>query len=208
GALAADTAFTGKASFGFVSRYEPGATTASGNKEFQFKFANIAFATTNYDRVVLSGARVRFNGSGTINGTGDYAFLLSALDGQQNGGGGLDKFRMKIFNKINGAVIYDNQKGDADTTVAQTVIGGGSGGVRPEGTSREDSPPRLGVQPSQGSTFEYALAQNAPNPFRGRTEIGFSLAERSQVRLTVYDVAGREVASLADGEWEPGPHSV
>ena len=50
----------------------------------------------------------------------------------------------------------------------------------------------------------FALAQNSPNPFRGATLIGFSLAERSRVKLIVVDVAGREVASLADGEWEPG----
>ena len=57
---------------------------------------------------------------------GSFGFLLSAIDGQLNGGGGTDKFRIKIWDKASGSVVYDNQLGAADTSDPTTVIGGGS----------------------------------------------------------------------------------
>ncbi len=47
-----------------------------------------------------------------------------------------------------------------------------------------------------------------PNPFVERTEIAFSLENASKVSLVVYDVRGREVATLAEGTMEAGQHSV
>ncbi len=44
-----------------------------------------------------------------------------------------------------------------------------------------------------------ALGTSRPNPVRGSAQVAFSLAEASEVRLTVYDALGREVARLVDG---------
>ena len=64
--------------------------------------------------------------SGTINGAGDYAFQLTATDGQANGGEGTNRFRSKIWDKSGGGVIYDNQPGASDDADATTALGGGS----------------------------------------------------------------------------------
>ena len=47
-----------------------------------------------------------------------------------------------------------------------------------------------------------------PNPFNPRTTVAFELPEDRRVRLAVYDVAGREVAVLADGVFEQGRNSL
>jgi hypothetical protein len=41
--------------------------------------------------LVIAGARAQYKGLGTVNGSGNYGFLLTAIDGQVNGGGGVDK---------------------------------------------------------------------------------------------------------------------
>jgi len=51
------------------------------------------------------------------------------------------------------------------------------------------------------------LKQNYPNPFNPSTTIDFNIPSRGDVRLTVFDHLGREVAVLADGEYESGTHS-
>lgn len=55
----------------------------------------------------------------------------------------------------------------------------------------------------------YYLAQNYPNPFNPLTVIGFGLPEQQTVSLKVFDVLGREVATLLDGvRMEAGNHKV
>jgi PKD repeat protein len=122
---------TGKASFGFVSRYKKGATTPSGNTEFHFNAATFEFSSASYQWLVVAGARAQFKGEGTINGAGNYGFLLSAVDGQVSGGGGTDRFRIKIWDIATGSVIYDNQIGAADDETASAAVGGGSIVIHP-----------------------------------------------------------------------------
>ena len=54
----------------------------------------------------------------------------------------------------------------------------------------------------------YALSQNYPNPFNPATNIGFHIAEVSLVTLKVYDILGREVATLVNGVRRPGAYTV
>lgn len=48
----------------------------------------------------------------------------------------------------------------------------------------------------------------APNPFNPQTHVMFSLAQPGRVRVSVYDVAGRRVAVVADGMFDAGSQDV
>ena len=52
------------------------------------------------------------------------------------------------------------------------------------------------------------LLQNFPNPFNPSTQINFTLVRSCDIRLSVYDVQGREVAQPAQGTFTAGSHSV
>jgi VCBS repeat-containing protein len=125
-----DENYTGKANFGFVSKYQKGAKLPTGETQFQFKAGNLNFHSTSYDWLVVAGANAKYKGLGTINGAGSYRFMLTATDGQISGDGGVDKFRIKIWEEnADGSlktVIYDNQPEESDDSYAGTALGGGS----------------------------------------------------------------------------------
>jgi hypothetical protein len=54
----------------------------------------------------------------------------------------------------------------------------------------------------------FALEQNYPNPFNPTTKIQFTIANRQLTIVTVYDVLGREVATLVNEVKDPGTHAV
>jgi hypothetical protein len=54
----------------------------------------------------------------------------------------------------------------------------------------------------------FVLAQNYPNPFNPSTVISFQLPVNSHVTLQVFDVTGREVATLVEGNLAAGNHVV
>jgi hypothetical protein len=55
---------------------------------------------------------------------------------------------------------------------------------------------------------EYELSQNYPNPFNPTTTISFGLPVRSNTTLKIYDLLGREVVTLFEGELNEGRHSI
>jgi hypothetical protein len=55
---------------------------------------------------------------------------------------------------------------------------------------------------------EFALNNSYPNPVSGQATIEYAVPEQSDVTVEVYDVLGRRVATLADGEKKAGEHSV
>lgn len=118
GAYRQDTSIQGRASFGFVSKYLKGASVPSGHTEFQFRTAGLNFSSDSYEWLVVNqgGRNAQFKGSGTVNGSGRFGFMIWATDA---GAGGTDSFRISIWNRSDGdRVIYDNGTNQS--------IGGGS----------------------------------------------------------------------------------
>lgn len=61
---------------------------------------------------------------------------------------------------------------------------------------------------TENQPLDYSLAQNYPNPFNPSTAIKFSLPKSTFVKLTVYDVSGREVQTLVNNYLNSGTYSV
>ncbi|HEX2982618.1 MAG TPA: T9SS type A sorting domain-containing protein, partial [Ignavibacteriales bacterium] len=68
----------------------------------------------------------------------------------------------------------------------------------------------IGVEdgPSVSIVSNYALEQNYPNPFNPATTIKFSLPEAGNVKLSVYDITGRLIETLASGFYGAGNHTI
>ena len=58
------------------------------------------------------------------------------------------------------------------------------------------------------TTSRLLIVRGSPNPFGASTSLAYAVAEHGQVRLGIYDPAGREVAVLVDRDEEPGLHAV
>ncbi|TRX33260.1 HYR domain-containing protein [Flavobacterium sp. ZT3R18] len=131
GALVAKPSLTDKVTFGFTSNYIKGATNPKGETQFDFKINDsnysFGFNALNYDYMVVSGSKVQYKGLGktSINGVeqSGIAFILTVIDGKnQTYPNGVDKIRMKIYNKTTGAVLYDSQLGVSETADPTTVV--------------------------------------------------------------------------------------
>lgn len=60
--------------------------------------------------------------------------------------------------------------------------------------------------PVETLPVEYTLFQNHPNPFNPITEISFYMPEASRVELSVYNVLGQKIETIANGYFEAGTH--
>ena len=122
GALANNSAAQGKASYGFAVNYKNTAKP-KGETQFEFKVGDFEFNALNFDYLSINNAKAQFKGTGKIiGGQSGIGFIMTVTDGAIDGSGA-DKIRMKIYNRNNGTVYYDNQPGANDVSDPTTVVG-------------------------------------------------------------------------------------
>ncbi|NMM49664.1 PKD domain-containing protein [Marinigracilibium pacificum] len=178
----------GKANFGFVAKYKKGATTPTGNTQFRFTAGNMNFHSTEYEWLVIAGQKAMYKGSGTINGAGNYKFMLSAIDGTTKADG--DRFRMQIWDTFDN-VIYDNQPGEDENADASTYLGGGSITIHDGKNNGGNQTAEFEIE---NSSFEKVSFY--PNPVTSimNIELTDRFANGDQpLEVEIYEINGRSV---------------
>jgi hypothetical protein len=102
------------------------------------------------------------------------------------------------------ATLQTKYPGDPHTAIAK---------IRFAGLTRTPLPPLSksyspDAQAQAALPTEYALQQNYPNPFNPTTTIKYQLPQNAHVVLRVYDILGREVATLVEESKDAGFHSI
>jgi len=105
GAYVVDPGLTGVATFDFNSKYKKGVLTG----ETVFELEGLNFYSVDHEWMMVAGHKATYKGNGTINGEGNYEFLISAIDAERTSSANTDMFRIKIWNTT--TVIYDNNVG-------------------------------------------------------------------------------------------------
>ncbi|MBM4177056.1 MAG: T9SS type A sorting domain-containing protein, partial [Ignavibacteria bacterium] len=57
-------------------------------------------------------------------------------------------------------------------------------------------------------TEDFSLKQNFPNPFNASTKIRFTIRKSANCNLKIYDLLGREIIALVDGQKNPGSYEI
>jgi hypothetical protein len=68
--------------------------------------------------------------------------------------------------------------------------------------------PINGIKMGQSISSKFSLHNNYPNPFNQSTVITYSIPARTAVKLTIYDLQGKQIATLVDNFQESGTYSV
>ncbi len=135
-------------------------------------------------------------------------------------------------NNNTGAVWVFTRTGGVWTQLGSKLIGTGAVGnsrqgfsvaISSEGTVIEGGPydngsygaawifynPALGITPiSNEVPKSFSLSQNYPNPFNPSTVIKFEVASYRFIKLSVYDVPGKEISTLVNEQLQPGSYEV
>jgi hypothetical protein len=126
----AHASLSGRAVFGFVSRYKQAAAEPFGQIGLRLGGEQLTFVSTSCDWLVIAGAEAQLRCSGRANGVGDHIVFLSVVDGERIGDGGADRLRIKVWDASTGQVLYDTQPGAAMSADPTTGLGGGSIAIR------------------------------------------------------------------------------
>jgi hypothetical protein len=103
------------------------------------------------------------------------------------------------------AGIFAAGKGEIALPEKGVVIRGAQFGLRTGGGAQAAAKP-VGEEDVQPASFK--LLPNYPNPFNQQTTIPYTLAERSQVRLVIYNALGQVVRTLVEDTQEAGDQEV
>jgi hypothetical protein len=125
------------------------------------------------------------------------AVLKDKLDKSSPADSSTDAFLKANYNY--NACVSEGSFGIHNTKLVQKLIGDAIALYNPTATAVNNVTNTLPKQ--------YSLSQNYPNPFNPTTQIKFSIPEAGNVKLTVYDVVGREIGVLVNKNLAAGTYN-
>jgi hypothetical protein len=109
------------------------------------------------------------------------------------------------FNDRQGTGSWSNTTAGTDYCATVTY---GASNYPADGLTFTFSPPAVGIKGNSNIAKGFKLFQNYPNPFNPKTNIKFDILKATDVKLTVFNVLGEEVATLINAHMVPGSYSV
>src|SRR6188768_1270195 len=196
GALRSNPSATGKASYGFTLNYFKNSTYPKGETQFDFKVGSFEFNALNFEYLVISNSMSQYKGTGKITGgQSGIAFTMTVTDGQLDGSG-IDKIRMKIYNKNNGKIIYDNQPGASDAALPTQAVGANSivviSGINSSLTSANTSQ-KTEMEATETKTVNGLDVIAYPNPSTNYFSITVQTNAKEKIMMQVVDMYGRVI---------------
>ena len=151
GAYVPNPSLTGKANFGFNAKYKQNGSLDS-ETDFELKAGSFHFHSNNANWLVINGSKAQYQGTGTVDGSShNYSFVVSVIDGQLAGGGGVDKFRITIWDINNGnTLVYDNQSSTNTSDLPTTPLGGGNIVIHKAGNNQNSPAPAKAISDFDG----------------------------------------------------------
>jgi len=125
---------------------------------------------------------------------------------------------VKFTNATYGYPLVADQTGPSETATTYISLTGGSGTWTDLGSyAGDDVAVRIRTSPTLAlgadddtppTPYRWSLSHNYPNPFNPNTMISYSLARRSHVTITIYNILGQEVNMLVDEVKSAGEYNV
>ena len=152
------------------------------------------------------------SGSEWLSGVGAPTGTITAAPDSLPPGGGTVTLRWSAALATSASISYST--GNTDTVITVDTSGTRTVNVTantvfvltlvgPFGTTTVSAEVIVG-----GTPTDYSLGQNYPNPFSATTTIKFYLPKDDNVTLRVFDINGREIATLAEGFQTKGSHVI
>jgi hypothetical protein len=163
-------------------------------------------AITSFPQQIAAISRGRY-AVANFSGTGQTGIRLYSADGTflrllsgVTGNRGVYELPSGNFLTTNGAGIHEL---DTNGTLVRTI----AVGTNLQYINHVNFTPLTSVAPPT-LPIATSLSQNYPNPFNPSTVIGYAVATAGKVRLSVYDMLGREIVVLVDAELQPGRYEA
>ena len=194
GAVRSNPAATGKASYGFAMNYFKNSTNPKGETQFEFKVGDFEFNALNFDYLVINNSMAQFKGTGKIiGGQSGIGFTMTVTDGHVDGSG-VDKIRMKIYNKNNGTIIYDNQFGASDATLPLQAVGENSSVViNNSSATTTNTNQKAEMEVADDKVYVGLDAIAYPNPSANNFSIIIHGDAKEKILMEVVDMHGRVI---------------